>query len=78
MLRKNATQTSDGDETVPPLQVSQRCGGVGGDCLDADVHRVPFGSRNMPESHPHAATRPLDDLRLIQITNKRRLMVTVR
>lgn len=64
MQRKNASQTSDGDEAVPPLQVSQRCGGVGGDGLDADVHHVPFGGRNMPESHPDAATRSLDDLRL--------------
>lgn len=76
MQRNNAAQTSDGDETIPPLEVSQGCGRVGRHCLDADVHGVPFGGRNVPESHPHAATRSLDNLRLIHITNKKQLIIS--
>lgn len=76
MQSRREVQTCDGDEAIPSLQVSQGCGRVGHHGLNADMHRVPFRGRNMSEGHPYVATWSLDNLRLIQITNKRLLNTT--
>ena len=67
------SHTSDGNEAIPLLQVCQGCGGVGRDRLYADVDCIPLAGRDMSERHPHAATWPFDNLRLVDTCNKRKL-----